>query len=126
LLLVHPAEQLEESPVSATVFGGGHPLPAPGGGGGVTPALLWSIAVSTAVLLLDGRGSFSSGREPHLLHLHQMSQLCRHLSAAASTPYSVGGMDQRCGGDVIHVRLCPQLRRSSEGDIGYTLEVWLR
>jgi hypothetical protein len=115
LLLVHPAEQLEESPFSATVWQGTPPSSSGGGGGNVTPPLLRSIAVSTAMLLLDGRGSFSSGREPHVLHLHRKSQLCRHLSVAACTPYSIGGMDLRCGGDVIHVRLCPQLVAAQNG-----------
>ncbi len=35
-------------------------------------------------------------------------------------------MDLGCGGDVVRVRLCPELPLSLEVDISYALEVWLQ
>ncbi len=37
---------------------------------------------------------------------HRKSSLCGHLFAAACVPYMAVGMDLRCGGDVLCIRLC--------------------
>jgi hypothetical protein len=78
------------------------------------------------VLLLDGTGDLSPRREPRLLRSHWSPPLSGSLSAAACAPYSAGSIDLRRGGDVIHVRLPLQIHRSSKGNIGYALEVWLQ
>jgi hypothetical protein len=78
------------------------------------------------VLLLNGTGVLSSGREPHLLRSHLRSLLRRHLSAGTYASYSVGGMDLGFGVDIVHVHLHPQLCCSSEEDISYTLKIWLQ
>ncbi len=78
------------------------------------------------VLLLDGKGVLSSGREPYLLHSHWRSLLHRHLSAGTYASFSIGGMDLGFGGDIVCVHLHPQLCCSSEEDISYTLKIWLQ
>ncbi len=68
------------------------------------------------MLLLDGTGDLSSGREPHLIRSQRRSPLRGCLSAATCMPYSASNMDLKHGGSVICVRLCLQLCRSSEGN----------
>jgi hypothetical protein len=78
------------------------------------------------VLLLDGTGDLSSRWEPRLLRSHWGPPLPGSLSTATCAHYSAGGIDLRRGGDVIHVRLPLQIHRSSKGNIGYVLGVWLQ
>jgi hypothetical protein len=58
--------------------------------------------------MLYGTDDLSSGRKPRLLCSHRRSPLCGRLSAAACAPYSAGGIDLGCGGNVKRVRLRPQ------------------
>ncbi len=78
-------------------------------GGETSPRFFSGVGlIFTAVLLLYGTDDLSSGREPRLLHSHQKSLLRGRLSAAKYAPYSAGGMDLGCGGDVVLVGLRPQ------------------
>ncbi len=100
LLLVR---RVEQSPLSASVLGG-DPPPDPGWWYHPTfpPEYVWYLLYCGVAAIQDrwfinwkGASSIS----------HQRSLLLRHFSVTTCAPYSAGGIDLRCGGDVIRVRL---------------------
>ncbi len=122
LLLVHCEEHTEETLVSPLLVG--PPYPALGVTSPRYSSGVWLL--SPAMLLLDWTGVLTTwkGASPPPLTLEN-SVMRTSFHRCLHMYNSISSMDLGCGGGIVRVCLRPPLIRSSEGDISYTLWVWL-